>query len=105
MSARRLLLVAFSFVVAGRAAAAGDPTRRRFDPDPARLALSLDGGFTTETAAALDRGSFLFSTLFDVAGGLLVLQQGTQRSDLLVSRGMLHLLGGCSLGRVELAAH
>src|SRR5205807_968985 len=38
-------------------------------------------------------------------GGLLVLQQGSQRNDLLASRGQLHLLGGWSLGRVELAAH
>lgn len=105
MSVRLLLLVAIAFAIAGRAAAADDPTRRRFDPDPARLALSLDGGFTTETAAATKRGTLRFASIFDVAGGLLVLQQGSQRSDLLASRGLIHLLGGWSLGRVELAVH
>jgi OmpA-OmpF porin, OOP family len=102
---RLLLLLAISLAPTPRAAAADDPTRRQFDPDPARLALSLDGGFTTETAAAAPRGAFRFGSVFDVAGGLLVLEQGSQRSDLLVSRGLLHLLGGWSLGRVEFAAH
>jgi OmpA-OmpF porin, OOP family len=105
MSVRPLLLVVISFAIAGRGAAADDPTRRRFDPDPARLALSLDGGFTTETAAAAARGTLRFASIFDVAGGLLVLQQGSQRNDLLASRGLIHLLGGWSLGRVELGAH
>ena len=105
MSLRLWLLLAIFFAIAGRAAAADDPTRRKFDPDPARLALSLDGGFTTETAAAAEPGTIRFASVFDVAGGLLVLQQGSARNDLLVSRGQLHLLGGWSLGRVELAAH
>ena len=105
MSVRPLLLVAFSLVIAGHSAAADDPTRRQFDPDPARLALSLDGNFTTETAAAAERGTIRFASIFDVAGGLLVLQQGSQRNDLLASRGQVHLLAGWSLGRVELAAH
>jgi outer membrane protein OmpA-like peptidoglycan-associated protein len=104
MSPRLLLLVTLSFAIAG-SAAADDPTRRRFDPDPARLALSLDGGFTTETAAAAERGTLRFASIFDVAGGLLVLRQGSQRSDLLGSRGLLHLLGGWSLGQVELGIH
>src|SRR5438132_824881 len=105
MSLRLGLLLAVFFAIAGRAAAADDPTRRTFDPDPPRLALSLDGGFTTETAAAADRGTFRFASIFDVSGGLLVLQQGSQRQDLLANRGVLHLLAGWSLGRVELAAH
>src|SRR5437660_361804 len=104
MSPRLLLLLAISFAIAERAAAADDPTRRRFDPDPPRLALSLDGNFTTETAAAADRGNWRFASVFDLAGGLLVLQQGSQRQDLMTSRGLLHLLGGWSLGRLELAA-
>lgn len=102
---RLLLLVALSLAIAGQSAAADDPTRRQFDPDPARLALSLDGNFTTETAAAAERGTVRFASIFDVAGGLLVLQQGSQRSDLLASRGQVHFLAGVSLGRVELAAH
>jgi outer membrane protein OmpA-like peptidoglycan-associated protein len=100
----RLFLV-LSLLLALRAAAADDPTRRKFDADPARLALSLDGGFTTETAGAAPRGTFGLTSIFDAAGGLLELQQGPQRTDLLSSRGTLHLLGGWSLGRVELAAH
>ena len=105
MSPRILLVVTLLVAVAHRAVAADDPTRRQFDPDPARQALSLDGGFTTETASAAPRGTVRFASIFDFAGGLLVLQQGDQRSDLLASRGLLHLLGGWSLGRVELAAH
>jgi OmpA-OmpF porin, OOP family len=96
-----LLLLALSLP----ASAADDPTRRKFDPDPARLALSLDGGFTVETAAAAPKGTFRFASIFDFVDGLLVLQQGSQRQDLLASRGMLHLLGGFSLGKVELSAH
>jgi len=103
MSPRLLLLLLLAF--AQPAVAADDPARRQFDPDPARQALSLDGGFTTETASAAPKGTVRFATIFDVADGLLVLQQGNQRSDLLTSRGLLHLLGGWSLGRVELAAH
>ncbi|MCA1826429.1 MAG: OmpA family protein [Myxococcales bacterium] len=99
---RLALIVALS--LAFRAAAADDPTRRQFDPDPARLAFSLDGGFTTETAGAARRGMFRFVSVLDVANGLLVLQQGTARNDLLVSRGQLDLLAGYSLGFVELAA-
>jgi OOP family OmpA-OmpF porin len=101
----RLLLPALVLALAQGATAADDPARRQFDPDPARQALSLDGGFTTETASAAPKGTVRFASIFDVADGLLVLQQGNQRSDLLSSRGLLHLLGGWSLGRMELAAH
>jgi OmpA-OmpF porin, OOP family len=91
--------------IATAARAADDPTHRTFDADPSRLALSLDGGFVTETAAAAPRGTWRFASIFDVTDGLLVLEQGGQRSDLLVSRGTLHLLGGYSFGRLELMAH
>jgi len=104
MFSRAVLCFALTVAVSGRALAADDPTRRGFDADPARLALSLDGGFTAETAAAAPRGTFRFAAIFDLAGGLLALQQGNQRQDLLVSRGLLNLMGGWSLGRVELAA-
>src|SRR5258706_10271186 len=102
MSLRLLVVLSISVAAAGRAA--DDPTLRKFDPDPTRLALSLDGGFTTETAVAAPRTTLRFGAIFDYANGLLVLQQGTQRQDLLVSRGQLQLLAGYSLGRVELAA-
>src|SRR4051812_49665752 len=94
MSVRARLLIATCCAIAGRAAAADDPTRRQFDPDPARLALSLDGGFTTETAAVAPRGSWRFASVFDVANGFLALQQGSQRQDLLASPGPLHPLRG-----------
>jgi hypothetical protein len=82
--------------------AADDPARRKFDPDPARLAFSIDPGFTTETAAAAPVGTWRFGALFDATGGLLVLEQPGARNDLLVSRGQLQLLAGWSLGVVEL---
>src|SRR5438477_1300361 len=97
-------LVVLSISIAAGARAADDPTLRKFDPDPARLALSLEGGFTTETAGAAPRSTLRFGAIFDYANGLLVLQQGAQRQDLLVSRGQLQLLAAYSLGRVELAA-
>lgn len=93
-----------ALLLALRAAAADDPTRRQFDPDPARLAFSLDGGFVTETAGAARKGTFRFGAIFDYANGLLVLDQGGTRNDLLVSRGQLDLLAGYSLGFVEVAA-
>ncbi|HEX4384414.1 MAG TPA: hypothetical protein VH083_15740, partial [Myxococcales bacterium] len=81
-----LLLVLLSL----SAAAADDPARRGFDPDPVRQALSLDGGFTAETAATAPRGTWRVASIFDAAGGLLE-AQGTQRQDLISSRGLLHL--------------
>lgn len=87
------------------AAGAEDPTRRGFDPDPARLALSLDGGFAVETAAAAPRGTRGLAAVVDWADGLLALELGNEREDLLRSRLSLHLLGGWSLGRVELGVH
>lgn len=103
MSLRLLLVIAVS--MAFRAAAADDPTKRGFDADPTRLALSLDGGFTTETAAAAAAQTWRLATIFDYTNGLLVLKQGDLQNDLLVARGKLDLLGAVSLGRVELAAH
>lgn len=93
-----------ALLFAFRALGADDPGRRKFDPDPARLAFSLDGGFVTETAAAARRGTFRFGAIFDYANGLLVLDQGGTRNDLLVSRGQLDLLAAWSLGFVELGA-
>ncbi len=86
-------------------AAAEDPTKRGFDPDPARLALSLDGGFAVETAAAMPRGSFGMAAVLDLASGLLALKLGGERDQVLEKRLSLHLLAGWSLGRVEVAAH
>lgn len=86
------------------AGAADDPARRRFDADPHRLALSLDGGFGAETAAAAPAGTWRAGAVLEAAGGLLTLSQGGAREDLLGPRLALHLLGAYSLGRVELGA-
>ena len=105
MFPRSLLVASIATLLANAARAADDPTRRGFDADPSRLALSIDGGFTTETAAAAGKGAFRFAAIVDVAGGLLSLTQGGNRQDLIVNRGSLHLLGGYSFGVVEVAAH
>ena len=51
---QRLLLLLF-IAFAQPAAAADDPTRRQFDPDPARQALSLEGGACFRGAVMNDR--------------------------------------------------
>jgi outer membrane protein OmpA-like peptidoglycan-associated protein len=84
---------------------AEDPTARGFDADPIKPAISLDGGFTVETARAAPAGTRSLGALLDLSGGLLRLKLGSQRKDLLTDRLTLHLLGGWSLGRVELGAH
>jgi outer membrane protein OmpA-like peptidoglycan-associated protein len=101
----RRLLAGIAATLAALPALAEDPTRRGFDADPARLALSLDGGFVTETAAAAPRGTMGAAAVLDLAAGLLSLELGGERDRLLEKRLSLHLLAGWSLGRVELAAH
>src|SRR5512142_2521719 len=91
-------------VLAALPARAEDPTRRGFDPDPARLALSLDGGFAVETAAAAPARRVGLGVVLDLAEGLLSLQLGGERDRLLEHRLSLHLLAGYSLGPVELGA-
>ena len=86
-------------------AGAEDPTRRGFDPDPSRLALSLDGGFAVETATVMPAGSLGFAGVLDYADGLLALKLGSEKQDLLRSRLSLHLLGGWSIGRAEVSVH
>jgi outer membrane protein OmpA-like peptidoglycan-associated protein len=105
MTKRLLACLAAAAAIAARDAAAEDPTERGFDADPSRLALSLDGGFAVETAAAEPRGTIGLAAILDYADGLLALELGGARDDLLESRLSLHLLGGWSLGRVELSAH
>jgi outer membrane protein OmpA-like peptidoglycan-associated protein len=87
------------------ALAADDPTRRDFDPDPARLALSLDGGFAVETAANAPRGTWGAGAVLDLTSGLLSLELGSEREALIERRLSLHLLAGWSLGPVEVGAH
>jgi OmpA-OmpF porin, OOP family len=105
MAKRTLLGLAASAVLATHAGAADDPTRRGFDADPSRLALSLDGGFAVETAAPSMEGAWRLGALLDLTGGLLTLTQGSQQDDLLGPRLSLHLLGARVVGPFELSAH
>ena len=101
----RLIAGLAAAALAAAPAAAEDPTKRGFDPDPARLALSLDGGFAVETAAAAPPGTIGAAAVVDLASGLLSLERGGERKDLLEQRLSLHLLAGWSLGKVEVGAH
>ncbi len=55
--AKRLLACLAAAAALSPVARAEDPTARGFDADPTRQALSLDGGFTTETAATAPKGT------------------------------------------------
>jgi outer membrane protein OmpA-like peptidoglycan-associated protein len=105
MTTRLLAGLAAAAAIAAVPVAADDPTRRRFDADPSRLALSLDGGFTVETAAAAPARTLRLAGLVDYTSGLLTIQLGDDRDALLERRFSLHLLGGWSAGWLELAAH
>jgi outer membrane protein OmpA-like peptidoglycan-associated protein len=96
-------LAAVAVLLAAVPARAEDPTRRRFDPDTARLALSIDGGFVSETAATAPKGYLGAGLVLDYASGLLALELGSRRDQLLERRLSLNLLAAYSLGRVELA--
>jgi OmpA-OmpF porin, OOP family len=105
MTTRLVGALAAAAVVAALPARADDPYKRRFDPDPARLALSLDGGFVVETAGATPARTWAVGAVVDLAAGLLSLQLGSQRDQLLEHRLSLHLLGGYSFGWLEVSAH
>jgi OmpA-OmpF porin, OOP family len=106
MGTRLLACLAISTALAAPVGAAEDPFRRGFDADPARFALSIDGGFAVETAAAAAPGTYAITAVLEHASGLLSLRLGDgAREDLLESRLSLHLLAGWSLRRVELAFH
>jgi outer membrane protein OmpA-like peptidoglycan-associated protein len=96
------LAAALALAAAPRAAAE-DPTARGFDPDTARLALSLEGGFAVETASAAPAHTRHMGVVLDYASGLLALKLGDERDDLLASRLSLNLLAGWSFGPVEVA--
>jgi outer membrane protein OmpA-like peptidoglycan-associated protein len=105
MTTRLLAGLAAAAALAALPARADDATRRRFDPDPARLALSLDGGFAVDTAAAAPERTWGVAAVLDLASGLLSLELGGERDQLLEHRLSLHLLGAWSLGRLELGVH
>lgn len=104
MRTRLLASVAAAAMLAGIPARADDPTRRRFDPDPARLALSLDPGFAVETAGAAPARTWGLAAILDLSAGLLSLELGGERDRLLDHRLSLHLLGTYSFGPVEVGA-
>lgn len=104
MSKHLLACLAGLLALAAPDSRAQDGTQRGFDPDPARLALSLEGGFAVETAGASRPGTRSLAAVVDYASGLLALKLGTQRDDLLASRLSLHLLGGWAVGPVEVGA-
>jgi OOP family OmpA-OmpF porin len=105
MKTRLLGALAAAAVLAALPVRADDPYRRRFDPDPNRLALSLDGGFVVETAGAAPEHSWQVGAVVDLAAGLLTLQLGGQSSPLIEHRLSLHLLGGYSFGWLEVGVH
>jgi outer membrane protein OmpA-like peptidoglycan-associated protein len=99
------LAAALLALAAALPAAGDDPAARGFDPDPVRPALSLDGGFSVETAAAAPRGARGAALLLDWTDSLLALRLGDDRDALLSSRLSAHLLGGWSFGALELGVH
>ncbi len=102
---RRLLAGLLAAAVAGATARADEPSMRGFDPDPTKPALSLDGGFAVETANAAPRKDWGLAAILDLTSGLLSLQLGNEKEQVLSKRLSLHLLGAYSLGWVELSAH
>src|SRR5512133_3875014 len=103
MTKRTLACLAAALAaLAARGAAAEDPTDRGVDADPSRLAPSPAAGFAVATAAAEPRGPVGRAAVLDYADGLLAPELAGERRDLLEARLSLHVLGGWSLGRVEL---
>ena len=102
VTTRLLAGLAAAALLAALPVRAEDPTRRGFDPDPSRLALSLDGGFAVETAGAAPARTWGLAAILDLSAGLLSLELGGSRHPLLEHRLSLHLLGAYSLGPVEL---
>jgi OmpA-OmpF porin, OOP family len=98
-------LCALAFLLAVTSARAEDPGARGFDPDPARPALSVDGGLVVETAAAARPGTRAGAVVLDYASGLLALRLGGERDDLLASRLSAHLLAAYALPWLEVGVH
>src|SRR5947208_416281 len=104
MTHRSPLLAVIGLMMAAPAWAQDDPTRRGFDPDPPRPAVTLDGDFVLETAEAAPARSYHAELLFDYARGLLALSQGNQKlGDVLLDRFQASLSAGYSLGPLQLA--
>ncbi len=104
MPSSRSVLALVACLVAALASA-DDPTRRGFDADPSRPALSLDGNLAVETAGVAKPGTRAVGLLVDYARGLLALQLDSERDQLIESRLSGHLLAGYAFGRAEVALH
>ncbi len=91
-------------LIAGRANGE-DPTKRGFDADPSRWALSLDGNLTVETAGVAKRGTRSAGLILDYTKGLLALHMGSESAELIQSRFSAHLLAGYAFERAEVAVH
>jgi OOP family OmpA-OmpF porin len=91
--------------LAATPAGADDPTRRGFDADPSRIALSLDGGMAVETAGLASPGTRSVGLQLDYARGLLDLRLGSEHDQLLRSRLSAHLFAGYAFPRAEVGVH
>jgi OOP family OmpA-OmpF porin len=89
-------------LLACAAAAADDPTKRGFDPDPVRWGLGLERAFAVESAVPAKPGTFAAELLLQYERGLLTLGVGGETSDLLTYRLRADLLATYALGRFEL---
>ncbi|WP_248359102.1 OmpA family protein [Anaeromyxobacter oryzae] len=101
----KLRTLALASALAAGIARADSPAARGFDPDPARLALSVDGGFVVETAAAAPEGSKGAALVLDYAEGLLALRLGSETDQLVQSRLTANVLASWSFGRLEVGVH
>lgn len=100
---RAALVALVAVVSAASRAAADDPTRRGFDPDPVRPAVGFERGFAVESATPAPAGAFAAGVLLDYSRGLLALELGDDRAPLLESRLQAHVLAAWAVGRLELA--
>lgn len=98
----RVALVVLALAARAASAQTENPALRGFDPDPARPAMTLNGGFVLETAESRPTRSWRAELLFDYAHGLLALYQGERKQgDLLTDRLQANLLAGYSFGRLQ----
>ena len=91
-------------------ARADDPYARNFDPDPAKPAFSIDGDFMVETATTAEPGEWRIGASLQWTQGMLALQLGDQRDQLLASRlsldlGATRAISFPLLGRAEIGVH
>jgi outer membrane protein OmpA-like peptidoglycan-associated protein len=96
-------LTALAAALLASQARGDDPTKRGFDVGFSRPALSLEGGLFVETAQRAASGQPLVGVRLDYAKGLLALEMGNQRDQLIESRLSAHLFGAYAHGPWEFA--